>query len=76
MNTKIFVVTQKNWDNHEPDYTYPYFYLTKEDAIRNAKARAVRVNEADWAEIYGIEIFWLADEALMTTPTETQGETK
>lgn len=60
MNTKIFVVTLKNWDNYEPDYTYPYFYLRKKDAIKNAKARAVVDNEPDWKENYGIEIFWLA----------------
>jgi len=68
MKTEIFVVSQKNWDNHEPDYIYPYFYYTKADAIKNAKARAVVDNEPDWAENYAIEIFWLAEE--------TQGETK
>ena len=71
---QIFVVTQENHDEWQPNYIYPYFYHTKEDAIRNAKARAVFVGEENWAEHFPIGIFWLADEALMTTPTETQGE--
>ena len=84
MNTEIFVVTQKNWDNFEPDHIYPFFYYTEEDATNNIKARAiaqaVRFNVPDehkeFEGDYGIQIFRLANEALMTTPTETQGETK
>jgi hypothetical protein len=71
MKTKIFVVSQKSWDNHEPDYIFPYFYHTREDAIENAKARTIKVGELDWKENYGIEIFWLADMAL-----KSSGETK
>ena len=62
MNTEIFVVSQKNWDNFEPDYMYPYFYYTKISAIENAKARAVKDNEPDWTENYRIETLTLAED--------------
>ena len=81
MNTKIFVVTQKNWDNFEPDHIYPFFYYTEEDATNNIKARAiaqaVRFNVPDeqkeFEGDYGIEIFRLAEDATTRT-TETAKE--
>ena len=81
MNTKIFVVTQKNWDNFEPDHIYPFFYYTEEDATNNIKARAiaqaVRFNVPDeqkeFEGDYGIQIFRLAEDATTRT-TETAKE--
>lgn len=63
MSNEIFVVTQKNWDNYEPDYMYPYYYYTKAGAIKNAKARAVKDNEPDWTENYGISTLTVANDA-------------
>ena len=81
MNTEIFVVTQRNWDNFEPDHIYPFFYYTEEDANNNIKARAiaqaVRFNVPDeqkeFEGDYGIEIFRLAEDATTRT-TETAKE--
>lgn len=62
MITKIFVVTNTNWDNFEPNYAYPYFYYTEADAIKNAKARAVIFNEPDWKELFNVETFLLGEQ--------------
>ncbi len=69
-DVEIFVVVQRNWDNFEPDYTYPYFYYTETDAINNAKARAVLVNEPDWQESFGITSYWLAEDATTRTTAD------
>ena len=69
---QIFVVTQEDHDEWQPNYIYPYFHHTEEDAIRNAKARAVFVGEENWAEHFPIRIFQLADEALLRTQGEQQ----
>ena len=67
---KIFVVVQKNLDRYEPDYVYPYFYYTETDAINNAKARAVLVDEPDWEERFGIATYSLGDDATTRTTAD------